>query len=68
MQGYSTFPIPLRDDDGKFIGFINCIERYARIIQDSQDGKILVDSEVPEMMTGEVESLRNMLVEVAGRK
>ena len=64
-KAIAPFQIPMRDDDGKFIGFINCIERYARVIQDSKDGKILVDSEVPEMMTGEVESLRNMLIEAA---
>ncbi|MCI1958545.1 MAG: elongation factor G [Clostridia bacterium] len=64
-KAVAPFQIPLRDDNGKFIGFINCIERYARVIQDSKDGKILVDAEVPEIMTGEVESLRNMLIESA---
>jgi len=64
-KAIAPFQIPLRDDNGKFIGFINCIERYARVIADSKDGKILVDSEVPEKMEGEVESLRNMLIEAA---
>ncbi len=64
-KAIAPFQIPMRDENGKFIGFINCIERYARVIQDSKDGKILVDSEVPEMMSGEVESLRNMLIEAA---
>ncbi len=64
-KAIAPFQIPLRDEDGKFIGFINCIERYARVIQDSKDGKILVDADVPEIMSGEVESLRNMLIEAA---
>lgn len=64
-KAIAPFQIPLRDDDGKFIGFINCIEREARIIEDSKVGKILVEAEVPEMMKGEVESLRGMLIEAA---
>lgn len=64
-KAIAPFQIPLRDDDGKFIGFINCIERFARVIRDSKDGKILVDAEVPPIMEGEVESLRNMLIEAA---
>ena len=32
-KAIAPFQIPLRDDDGKFAGFINCIERYARIIR-----------------------------------
>ncbi len=66
-KAIAPFQIPLRDDDGKFIGFINCIERYARIITagDSPNGKVLADAAVPEIMEGEVESLRNMLIEAA---
>ncbi len=66
-KAIAPFQIPLRDDDGKFAGFINCIERDARIITagDSPNGKVLADAEVPEIMSGEVESLRNMLIEAA---
>ena len=64
-KAIAPFQIPLRDDNGNFIGFINCIERDARVIQDSNAGKILVEAEIPEMMLGEVESLRAMLVEAA---
>lgn len=66
-KAIAPFQIPLRDDDGKFAGFINCIERYARIITagDSPNGKVLADAEVPDIMSGEVESLRNMLIEAA---
>ncbi|MGL4789908.1 MAG: GTP-binding protein, partial [Anaerotignaceae bacterium] len=64
-KAIAPLQIPLRDDDGKFIGFINCIEREARVIQDSKAGKILVEAEVPEIMVGEVESLRGMLIEAA---
>ena len=64
-KAIAPFQIPLRDDDGKFAGFINCIERDARLIQDSKVGKILVDAQVPEIMEGEVESLRGMLIESA---
>lgn len=64
-KAIAPFQIPLRDDNGKFIGFINCIEREARIIQETKEGKILVEAEVPEIMSGEVESLRGMLIEAA---
>ena len=64
-KAIAPFQIPLRDEEGRFAGFINCIEREARLIQDSKVGKILVEAEVPEIMTGEVESLRGMLIEAA---
>ncbi len=64
-KAIAPFQIPLRDDDGKFIGFINCIEREARVIQETKAGKILVEAEIPEIMLGEVESLRGMLIEAA---
>ncbi len=64
-KAIAPFQIPMRDEDGKFIGFVNCIEREARLIQDSKAGKILVEAEVPEIMKGEVESLRGMLIESA---
>jgi small GTP-binding protein domain len=64
-KAIAPFQIPLRDDNRKFIGFINCIERDARLIQETKDGKILVAAEVPEIMKGEVESLRGMLIESA---
>ncbi len=53
--------IPFSDKNGKFVGFINLIERQANIVKDMQ----LVPVDVPADMVDEMEESRAMLVEVA---
>ena len=62
LFGKSVAPlqIPLLDDNGKFVGFINLIKRDARLIV---DGK-LQSCPMPDRMLDEVEELRSMIVEV----